>query len=538
MKIREIILEMAQDAMDKIASTKSVIASKIKDLPEDEATLRALQEIEDLLMQVSAGGRSGYIDKKLEEIDDEAVRKARKELARYIHSVSAKYEPKMREELFTMWKTDKIVNIDLLLSKKVHTFDQIFNGYSSNPLIKEFVDDVMEENSLGQGRGEFGLNVLSKRITKPGTHSVNATGSKKKKDEEEKKKGDLLINGRKIEVKTTFGGSARFTDQEVAPAEGYTEAAKNLRNFIMNVVFDRTKGLPEFKKGISVTGLNGKQAFELGQALKGSPEEKQYFDLVRKVISEVFGGDQSDKKLINKIMTAFESGDINNFLQYYSQASLLYYLGQKEDEGVLAINLNSRNFVYYQNAEDLAAVGQRLNAETFYLTNLKDKRMPYPQLEVRPTTFGERSRQEKEYAAAVAAEKEREQAMKLSPGGQEDIIGAETLPELDQELQLFISDLTDQRGINDENKVNDMYNVASQWLSRNYKKGDKLNADALFKYLVSKFPELKYTKQEPVPGPLTKAAQPKPPKEEPDELDTIQKLAGVKKPAAPGMATV
>jgi len=508
MKIREVILEMAQDAIDQIASTKSIIASKIKELPEDAATLRALQEIEDLLMQVSAGGRSGYVDKKLEEIDDEAVRKARKALAKYIHSVSAKYEPKLREELFDMWKKDKIVNIDMLLSKKVHTFDQIFNGYSSNPLIKEFVDDVMEENSLGQGRGEFGLNVLSKRITKPGTHKVNDDGS----DDDEKKKGDLLINGRKIEVKTTFGGSARFTDQEVAPAEGYSAAVQNLKVFLFNILSSpKLSQLPGFKKGISQTGLNGKQAFELAQALKGAPEEKQYLDLVTNVITEIFGGKDADQKMINKIMTAFESGNLNNFLQYYSQASLLYYLGQKQDEGVLAINLNSKNFVYYQNAEDLAAVGQRLNAETFYLTNLKDKRMPYPQLEVQPTTFGANAAKQ----AELQAKKQKVQAYT------QDFAQAQDPVEIEQNLQTMISDLADVYNITDPQQIRDMLNAASEWAGKQGNK-QRIGQDSLKDYLSKN-------------GFLTpKPAQP----EQPDELDTIQKLAGVKKPAAPGLATV
>ncbi len=38
-------------------------------------------------------------------------------------------------------------------------------GYSSNPLMTEFINEVMTVAELGMGRGEFGLNVLSKSIT-------------------------------------------------------------------------------------------------------------------------------------------------------------------------------------------------------------------------------------------------------------------------------------------------------------------------------------------------------------------------------------
>jgi hypothetical protein len=34
-----------------------------------------------------------------------------------------------------------------------------------------------------------------------------------------------------IECKTSMGGAARFSDQEVRPAEGYEQAAINLNNF-------------------------------------------------------------------------------------------------------------------------------------------------------------------------------------------------------------------------------------------------------------------------------------------------------------------
>jgi hypothetical protein len=496
MKIKDIILEMSREALTQLASIKTNIASKIKELPDDDATIRALIDIEDLLSQVSAGGRSGYVDKKLQEIDDDAVNAYRKVLARYILSISAGYEPKLREELFDMWKSDKIVNIDKLLSKKEHDFSELFNGYKTNPLMKEFIDDVMSESGLGQGKGEFGLNVLSKRITKPGQHAVNIQKNKKK-SEQEKPKGDLLVNGRKIEVKTTDGGSARFTDQEVAPAEGYTQAAVNLKSFAANL------GVK-----MSTTGLNGKQAFELGQQLKNDKSRgPQFFALVQDVIEQVFGGSNADQKMINKIMTAFESGDLNNFLQYYSQASLEYYLGQKEDEGVLAINLKTKKVVYYQNAQDLSNVAQRLDAKTFYLTNTKDKRMPYPQLEVIPTTFGAN--------AVKQAKKQNVQVYTQAlPQAQDPV-------ELEQDLQTIISDLADAYDITDPTQINNMMNAASEWLAKQKNK-EAIAPDSLKDYLQRN-------------GFLT------PKQQGPDELDTIVKNAGITKPTAPaqpGPATV
>jgi hypothetical protein len=507
MKIRDIILEMTQAAIDQVEALKSNIAGKIRELPDDEATAKALREIEDLLQSVGAGGRKGMIDKKLQDIKDPAVMKYRRHIAKYLLSIASDYEPAQREELFNLWREDKIINIDKMLSKQQHSFEEIFNGYSTNPMIKEFIDDVMADAALGQGKGEFGLNVLSKRITKPGEHSVNDSGAG------EKLKGDLLINGRKIEVKTTDGGSARFTDQEVAPAEGYEASARSLLAFVKQYN-QYASGLKSFQKGISVTGLNGKQAIEFGQSIKDAKEGDQYFALVQDTVTKIFGGEKADKKMINQIMSAFKNGNMGAFLQYYSQASLNYYLGQKDDEGVLAINLKSKTFVFYKDASDLANVKQRLEAETFYLTNTKDKRMPYPQLEVVPTTFG-----------ADAAEREKKQRFSTKVGAQAELPTAQDPVELEQTLQDVVAELAELRGVKDPRKIRAMFDASTGWLA-NQKNKAEIKPGSLETYLEKIFPELKYQPPQPA-KPAAPAA--------PDELDVIKKNAGLPTPpTAPG----
>jgi hypothetical protein len=505
MKIRDIILEMTQAAIAQVEVLKSNISGKIRELPDDEASAKALREIEDLLQSVSAGGRKGMLDKRLQEINDPAVMKYRKHLARYIMSIASDYEPAQREELFTLWKQDKIVNIDKMLSKQQHSFEEIFNGYATNPMIKEFVDDVMADAALGQGKGEFGLNVLSKRITKPGEHRVNEPGD----GDGEKLKGDLLVNGKKIEVKTTDGGSARFTDQEVAPAAGYEASANSLLAFVRQYRVLYGKNMV-----ISTTGLNGKQAIEFGQAMKGAKEADQYFALVEDTITKIFGGENADAKMINQIMTAFKAGNMGAFLQSYSQASLNYYLGQKDDEGVLAINLKSKSFVFYKDAKDLANVGQRLDAKTFYITNTKDKRMPYPQLEVVPTTFG-----------ANAAELEKKQRFGTKVAAQADLPAAQDPVELDQALQDIVQELADLRGVKDPRKIRAMFDASTEWLAKQKNKTE-IKPGSLEKYLEGIFPELKYQ----APEPAKPAA--------PDELDAMVKNAGIARPKPPTPPTV
>lgn len=425
---------------------KSVIASKIKKLPDDDATAKTLKEIEELLQHVSAGGRMGMIHNQLTSINDPAVTAYQKRLAQYIASMEV--DPKDRAELFSMWKADKIVNIDKLLSKKSHSFDEIFNGYSKNPAIKELVDDVMEEAALGQGKGEFGLNVLSKSVSKPGKHyDPDAEGS-------DEAKGDLLMKSggkwRKIEVKTTAGGAARFSDQEVRPAEGYEQAKSALNAYVStliktNEVANRIYG----KKGIPAYGVNMTNAIEILQSLKPA-EQKKFLGLIETIVTTIFGGKKANHKDISKIMGAVKSYDQNNAKQFYSQASFNYYMGKKDDEGVLAINLNSKSFMFYTTAADLEKESLRLHADTIYLSANDVARGAYPQLAVIPTTFGAN-------AKAAAEKAARDQEYKTARDNPVELQAtATTKKQLEKHVQQFAQNLAARKRIYDPAIINQL----------------------------------------------------------------------------------
>ena len=369
----KIILEAQTPTIDELESMKLVIASKIRELPDDDATAKALKEIEELLQHVNAGGRMGMIYDQLEKINDPSVLAAQKMLARYILSIES--TPEERKEFFQLWRNDKIVNVDSLLSKKRMTFAKIFNGYGSNRMITEFVDDVMSIDALGHGKGEFGLNVLSKSIWKP-----------------EDNKGDLKMkhDGRtwQIECKTTDGGAARFGDQEVRPAEGFEQAAIALNTFVA-----KNKTYP---MKLSGSGMNLNQAIAFHQNIKPA-DQKTFMGLARRCLTLIFGrlegGRPEQKKRLLKnisdILKAIEVGDGGRAAQSYSQASFNYYMSKKHDDGVLYTNLTGKSFMFYDNAADLTAQGLRFHASTPYLSATKDPvRAVYPQLDVVQTTFG------------------------------------------------------------------------------------------------------------------------------------------------------
>lgn len=369
MLLRHILTEAPKIAPDELAAMKAVIAGKIKSLPDDDVTAKALREIEDLLKNVNAGGKLGIINGELQSINDESVTAAQKLLARYILSIDM--TPDQRDDLFNLWRKDKLVKKNVLLSKGKKNFADIITNYNKNPAIKEISNDLMRITALGQGKGEFGLSVMSKSISKP-------------------EKGDLLIDGRKIEAKTTEGGAGRFTDQEVRPGKGFEAAANTLNDFVTS----RGQALPG--SGVSLT-----VAVDFGQQLEGK-DKTQYFNLVETVIKLIFGG--SD---VSALMSAIKSGNQNQAKAEYAKASFNYYMSMKDDEGVLYINLTTDPIttVFFKDAEELTDSALRLQMKGAYITSTKDVRLPYPQMDIVDTSFGANAAAAAEKKAAKAAPK-------------------------------------------------------------------------------------------------------------------------------------
>jgi hypothetical protein len=350
MKITELLTEAAIQTTNnrELEAFKATIASRIKELPPDDATIKALKEIEDLLKHVHAGGKMGIINGELQRIEDPTVTAAQKLLARYIMSLDM--TPEQREELFTLWRSDKLVNRKKLITPGKHSFNEIINKYDTNPVIKELVNELMRMATLGQGKGEFGLSVLSKNINKP------------------EGKGDLLIDGKKIEAKTTDGGAGRFTDQEVRPGNGFEAAARALNEFVLS------RGQPQPKSGLSLSN-----AINVAKELD-KKDLKQYYALVEKVINLIFNSTQPTAP----IMQAIKDGNLGATIQQYVRANFNYYMSMKDDEGVLYINLvkDPISTVFFRNADELAKSGLRLHAGTAYITSIADHRLPYPQTEI------------------------------------------------------------------------------------------------------------------------------------------------------------
>lgn len=353
------LLEAQQPYNEReLEAFKNVITDRIKQLPDDDITAKALREIEDLLKNVNAGGKMGIINGKLASIQDPTVDAAQKELARYILSMDM--TPADRDQLFDLWRKNKLVKTNVLLSSGKKNFSQIITDYDSNPAIRELSNELMRISALGQGKGEFGLSVMSKSINK------------------QEGKGDLLIDGRDIEVKTTDGGAGRFTDQEVRPGAGFDQAARKLNDFIK-----------QYQPNLAKSGANLDGIINFYVVLSTNPDLKKetdtYIKMVTEVIQHIFEGED-----ISPIINAVKNGDINAAKQEYAKTNFNYYMSKKKDEGVLYISLVKDPImtVFFKDADELAASGLRLHAGTAYITSVSDVRLPYPQIEIVDTSAG------------------------------------------------------------------------------------------------------------------------------------------------------
>ena len=340
MRFFQILSEMTTASAAQLSNLQQIVGNKIKTLPQTAEAFKTLKEIEDLLQNVNAGGRIGLINSVLSEIPDETVQAAQRELARYIAGIDM--SPENRAELFDKWKGDKLINQELLLTGGRHTFSQIVNGYKTNSAIKELTDDLSRVVGYGHGKGEFVLNVFSKSIGKG-----------------EKNKGDLVIDGKSIEVKTTDAAGARFGDQEVKPGSNYFTAVANFENTIIKPL----------NQTFAKSGIN---LGEIQKLYKTAIDKKLFAKLIAPVVKGLFPAVDTSAAL-----AALLNDDYNKAKQEFAKVSLDNYLTQKKDYGVLYIDISKDPyiFIFFKNNDELNEAGFRLDISTQYLVTYDTQRV-------------------------------------------------------------------------------------------------------------------------------------------------------------------
>ena len=337
--------------------SKEDLIAKLDALPDDEATKKLVNYIEQLIDDMGVGGKIQSLSNELEVIDDVDVKKAINQIAKIIASIEM--SPAERAQLFVDWKADNIVNVDALLSTSTVKMKDIYKGYGEKgeSHITELVNDFNQVVQYGIGPGEFALSVLSQRIEGIGASSGDDEG-------EGTKKGDLLIDGSPIELKTTRKNAARFNDRQVTISDSY----KSLVTAFFKKYDEKFKELEQ--QGIKVRVKSGMQQNHVMAFLKEVPEAEKE---VAEIISNIFTGLNVSGGPIARFLA---QGDKNQAMQLIAQSNVNNYLTQKRQSGSLAgilfLDLNKQAFTFIKEVSDLEGTGLRLHAKTNYLITTEE----------------------------------------------------------------------------------------------------------------------------------------------------------------------
>ena len=426
MRALEFLIEKASNSQpvvpgdpnsDPLYGLKAAIAHKIKDLPNTPEVKNELKEIEDTLSHLNAGKkRRGSAEDELGTWQDTDVQEAKTMLARYIVSMNAPVEA--RQKMLEVWKKEGLINLDKLLSSGKNTVENIVKGYSKNPAVKEMADDLVMVDSMGVGKGEFMLRVLSPIITK-------AKGS-----------GDVAIKGKgTLEIKTNNVNAARFTDQNVKPASGYEKAAGDFRKkygqYNAQHLAQQPAPAPKGKKKVAPAPANQAPEQQVQQPILQQQPQQQLapqgaMQNIKPGLSEAKLDDGYSKSGINidqlialygvvpqeakaefvtdltnvlslvapkktdyakPIADAIVQGNTGKAKQLYSQACLFNYMEQKHDIGILFIDVAKPpiTFTFFNDFKSLVSSGLRLDSSTAYPVS-SDARLVYPPTKVVATT--------------------------------------------------------------------------------------------------------------------------------------------------------
>lgn len=334
------------------------LVNKLGELPNDETTMLALQEIEELLDSVHAGGRVKFVNDQLEKLNDPEVNQARKLIARLVMSLDA--TPEDRKKMLEEWGTDDgLIDINQLLTPgKLQPLSDVVRGYSDNPAIREIADELFDIEAYGKGKGELALGVMSSRVNLPD-------------------KGDLHVQGvGTVEVKTESVQGGRFGDQEVRPTSEYPRLAQALDQMIQT-------HLPNTG---SSTGVNLKQITRAAEVISRTDDAEAFQEGLQNLLASIFSalGEDVIESLVDLIM----KGEYLPVIRAYSRAAFDNYRAIKtEDVGVLFLLLQKEPFhcFFVKDGDDIESAGYRLAAQTPYPIIRKfDFRLPYPQTTIRP----------------------------------------------------------------------------------------------------------------------------------------------------------
>ena len=338
------LLGLKQDVLDMVSNLQS-----------GKDTRRILEKVKELLAKNNATDNLGSYASRVQDLGatDADVKKAADQLTNLIAAAAEQTSLQDREFFFKKWEADQIVKVDkLLLGGKKFVIGELFEYYGKSKAITFLVNALSKEAGYGLGKGELLLAVLSQRINKaPG-------------------KGDLLIDGKSIEVKATDGGSPRFADQEVRVGSGYEQK----RDEIIMAYSAQIQALG----GVGKTGLNLANYIAIGQS-EGVDKAKFKTDTAE-LLDKIFDSKVDTADLLQAILNK----KVGMAKKLFAEKTFQRYMDIKQDDGVLYINLAAKEptYVMFKTVEDLAKLGLYLHAGTIYIIGMSGNRDVFPQMSI------------------------------------------------------------------------------------------------------------------------------------------------------------
>lgn len=342
---------------------KATLIHKISNLPPDEQTQHLLDEIEDILAKIPLGGRKSTLAADFgdpEKWTDTDVQKAKSLLATYVASLNANVQQKTA--MVEKWRSSGLIDVSTLTDKEPHTIDQIVIDYAANPAVKELADDLLPLESLGRGKGEFMLCVLSPQIANAG-----------------KSGGDIRINQDRVEVKTFARGGFRFYDRTIKPGDNYRSLTNQfLKTYAPYLV--QSQDQTSDQKNPQTTIPNHLNITKLGVIYKNLTDPKwqnQFSGDLKAILLELF-----PEQDLDPIHSAILNGQTLIANRLYAAAAYNHYRSLKSDKGMLFIDLRGTpQFLYAESADDLTRAGYALKISTVSPVS-KIEQYAYPQTEL------------------------------------------------------------------------------------------------------------------------------------------------------------
>ena len=292
----------------------------------------------------------------LENVEDATVDATIKKIAKIIASIEM--TPLERAQLFAMWNKDTLVDISSLTTAGTYSFKNIFTGYDTEVYMTELVDDLSDVSGYGIGAGEFLFAVLSKRIS-----GIGGTAGV----------GDLIVDGKNVEVKTKTAKNARFVDYHVKPDDTWQTKTKQFYKDFADL--DIVANSP-------ATGINsgGLMACLTDPKLIQEPLRAQQF---LKQIKGLFNSHMPtlSGSQLTELVNLLNSSNEQQFKKMYGAYNMLNYMNVKNAkgdlDGIMFVDKPTKMVCYVKTVEDILA--RDLAVGTIYPVT-KEKSYPYPQI--------------------------------------------------------------------------------------------------------------------------------------------------------------